>query len=298
MNLAMFAWVFPSLPRDNMCRYWHIPCFYAGMVSSLLFFSGIWPTSIVTTPLRHCLPFLFGAVIAWCAVPIFYRLLRAYNATVVAKFNLELLTSELKVNRAALEQARRIRHDQRHHLKQIAEYAVSSQPEKLLAYIKELEGNEIETSAQLCIWCENETINAILSGFVRKAAAKGIGFAVNACVDTNICLSDTELVTVFANLIENAINATERAMPVPGAANAVRVGISQKRIGICITVTNPVPKGFALTSKGLPCAEPGVGLESAWRVIEKHDGALTYTLSDGILTCQAVLIFDDAGKAS
>jgi len=65
-----------------------------------------------------------------------------------------------------------------------------------------------------------------------------------------------------------------------------------------LTVANSVPAGFRLSSAGLPCAEPGVGLGSVRRVVERHAGAWQYTLEDGTLTCELVLYAGRAANAS
>jgi len=69
--------------------------------------------------------------------------------------------------------------------------------------------------------------------------------------------------------------------------------LRQHDYGIGITVANHVAAGFALADNGLPCAEPGVGMESVRRIVEKRKGTWAYDLKDGVLTCQVVLIFGE-----
>jgi len=87
---------------------------------------------------------------------------------------------------------------------------------------------------------------------------------------------------LLANLVENAVHA---------ATGKVTVALRSRAHGLGITVSNPVPPDFALAANGLPTATPGVGLESIRRVVDRHHAQWEYALSEGILTCQVILMF-------
>jgi len=283
LNLAFIFWVLPQMPGDSQHYRWRVSCVVAGVVSVSLFVSGVWPISILTAPARYCSAFALASVVAWVAFPLLCRMMRERLLTAAADHRLELMMAEVKARRSAVDLARRLRHDQRHHRAQIAEYLLSGQPEKVFDYLKQLDEEAQETPTDRLIWCENETINAILSGCSRRATARGVKLVAEVYVERTIALSDVELVAVVANLAENAINATAK----DGEA---RIILRQREFGLGITVTNPVPEGFALSDKGLPCADPGVGMESVRRVVERYDGQWTYALADGLLKCQVILM--------
>jgi len=287
MNLAFVYWVLPRMPRDNRDFRWSEPCVAAGVMLLSLFASGFWPVSVVSAPVRYCVPFVLASVIAWVAFPILCRSMRDRQRNVDVEHSLELMMAEVKVRRAAIDLARRLRHDQRHHRAQIAEYMLSGQYEKVFAYLRALDEEAQETPTDRLVWCGNETVNAILAGAARKAAAKGVGFVAEAHVGDEVALPDVELVAVVANLIENAIEACGGK-----SESQVTCVLRQREFGIGITVTNPVPAGFALSDRGLPCAEPGVGMESVRRVVGRHGGQWTYELKDGCLKCQVILMVE------
>jgi len=196
------------------------------------------------------------------------------------------LTAEMAERRRVIDQTRRMRHDQRHHRVQLAEYLLRGQCDHALAYLRALDKEANEIPMGRLVWCENETVNAILSGCARRAEAQGVPFDAVAHVERAMPLTDSELVAVVANLTENAINACGRC----ASGGGVRVTIRQREHGVGIVVANPVPKGFALSPKGLPCTEAGIGMESVRRVVERRRGEWTYSLAGDVLTCQVVLM--------
>ena len=56
-------------------------------------------------------------------------------------------------------------------------------------------------------FCENETVNIILSAFASKAKQSGILMTVDARLPDTLTLSDTELCSLLSNALENAIHA-------------------------------------------------------------------------------------------
>lgn len=256
----------------------------------LLFACGLWPVSIVTAPVRYCVPFALLSVAAWVGFPILCRAMREHARRITAERNAALMMSEVKVRRAAIDEARRIRHDRRHHLIALGNLLVRGQTREALEYVSAMDEG-MGPSATAHIWCANETINAVLAGYARKAAEKGVDFTAEAHVERTAPLPEAELVTVVANLVENAINAY-------GEIEGCGLKIEQRRVCVTLrqrgelfglTVSNDVPPDFQLSRAGLPCTEPGVGLDSVRDVVARYSGEWLYTLADGRLTCELAL---------
>jgi len=323
MVLLFVFWVLPRIPRDNPKFRWTDYSLVAAVSFSCVFASGFWPVSVVSAPGPCCMPFVLASAVMWVGFPVVCRSINDLMLNTDVEHGLELLMAEVKVRRAAIDETRRLRHDMRFHRAQIAEYELSGQHEKVLAYLRQLDAEAAKTPTASLVWCGNETVNAVLSGCSRKAAAKGVELVATAEVDPSIPLPDVELVAVVANLVENAIEASgkregqglrsrsreelltvsagqhnENGEPPPltltfplDLSPKVTCTLRQHDYGIGITVANPVPPDFALSARGLPCAEPGVGMESVRRIVKKRSGTWSYELKDGVLTCQVVLIF-------
>jgi len=294
MYLLFLFWVLPRMPKDVRVVDWREPFVLAFVMFVALFASGIWPVSVYNAPVRYCVPFMVVAVAAWVVFPVFCRMNSVRLHAIKVQHELERMMDEVKVRRTAIDEARRMLHDRRFDRVQIGDYLLRGRCDKALEYLRALDADAAEVSTLRLVWCENETLNAILSGASRRAAAKGVGFEVNAEVDRVIALPDVEIVAVVANVIDNAVTAAEKFRELgSGQQRMVRVNLRQRELGIGVTVSNPVPEGFALSAKGMPCedADIGIGLESVRRVVGRRRGEWAYELSDGWLTCRVVLMF-------
>jgi len=287
MNLVFLHWILPWMPRENRVYRWRDPCIVAGAVFANMFACGLWPISAVTAPVRHGLAFVLASFTAWVAFPLLCRAMRDCWCRISAEHNLELMVSEVNVRRAALDEARRLRHDYRHHCIVLGDLLLKGKTKVALEYLNVLDEGKGDLPDVTRIWCENETLNAILAGSARKAAAKGVVFSAEAHVERMSPLPDVEMVAVVANLIENAIDACEK---VKGDGRGKVVVIFRQRGNMFgLTITNPVSSDFRLSPVGMPCVEPGVGLCSVKRVIEHHSGDWQYTLENGLLTCEVMM---------
>lgn len=63
---------------------------------------------------------------------------------------------------------------------------------------------------QLAYYSENSFINAVLSNKVKLCKEKGISAEVNALVPTDLTIDEMDLCRALVNLIDNAIEASER----------------------------------------------------------------------------------------
>jgi len=247
---------------------------------------GFWPVSVINSPARNCAAFWLMLVGVWVAFPSFCRTMRERQHNAAVERSLELMTAEVKVRRTALDEARRIRHDHRHHRIVLAGLLLRGKSDEALEYLNALDEEKGDMGLTTHVWCENETVNAILAGCLRKAMSMAVAFSAEVHVERTTPLSDVEIVAVIANLVENAINACGK---VEGEQRRVCVALRQRGDMFGMTVTNTVPTGFRLSSAELPCAEFGVGLRSVRRVVDRYSGDWRYTLDGSELTCELVL---------
>jgi len=297
MGVVMVRLLLPRVRRLSQSVDWLLLDVVACILLALVYATGFWPTWVAGGSWREAMPFVLSVTALVSFFPVVFHLSEKCHdlaRMALVEESVRLMVGEVAIHRAAIDAARRQRHDQRHHRIALAEYLLRGQVDKALRYLEQLDADAGETPTDKLIWCENDTINAILSGSARKAAALGIGFEVTANVERTVNLPDIDVVAFVANLIENAINAAgksgadDRCREV-GEAPRVTVALRQRELTFGMTVTNPVPAGFALSANGLPCEEPGVGLESVRRVIGRYHGELVYAVEDGVLECQALM---------
>lgn len=118
------------------------------------------------------------------------------------------MTSRVSELAAADAKFRMERHNFRHKLQTIARMVENEQFEELRELV--LEYNEAIRETQVKKYTQSAVIDAVLSAYIRQAESKGIKVTAAIAFPDPIPVSETELATVFANAIENAINACEK----------------------------------------------------------------------------------------
>ena len=168
------------------------------------------------------------------------------------------------------QQTRQMRHDLRHHLTVIQAMAGNSNP-KLTQYLATLI-QDIPAAVQ--DYCENPTVNAIVSHYASRCQKEGIAFTARLTVPAqNPDLSDNALCVVFANLLENAVEACERMSE---GEKFIRLNSSLEYSVLTITMDNSfdgkaaAKDGTFYSSKRTDA--PGVGLSSIRAVAKAHQG--------------------------
>lgn len=163
-----------------------------------------------------------------------------------------------------------MRHDLRHHLTAIRAMAGDENP-KLAAYISQLL-RDIPTAVR--DYCENPTVNAVVSHYAARCRQEGIAFTARLTVPAqNPAMDDRALCVVFANLLENGVEACGR---MAGGEKFIRLNSSLEYGVLTITMDNSFDGqarqegGKFLSSKR--AGAPGVGLSSIRAVAKTHQG--------------------------
>lgn len=174
------------------------------------------------------------------------------------------LTSQYEANR-------RIRHDILHHVNTIRYLLANGQQQEATEYAGQLLA-ENQRSLQLG-QCDNPVIGAFLYGRVQEAKAQGI------TVETHIILpvSNTDLVIVFGNLMDNAVEACAKLENPKIELNAhIEKGY------LVITESNPaVPEPEGRKQRRIPELERGVGMQILKSVAEKYQGSYMSETGNG-----------------
>lgn len=108
-----------------------------------------------------------------------------------------------------INEARQAKHDVHHHILLIREYLRSGKLQELEAYLDDYSASLPET--QSLIHCQHYATNILLSHFAQQAANRGIPMDIFVQLPEKINLPETTLSVVLGNLLENAIEASEKA---------------------------------------------------------------------------------------
>ena len=179
--------------------------------------------------------------------------------------------------RSELE-AKKMRHDFRHHNLMVLEYAKNSDMDAIIKYLSEYEDEQekkIET-----VFSANRTINNIVSAYASRAAARVIDFDADIIASAHNSIKDTDMAVMLANVLENAVNGCMQAEK----DRRIRLKISEKGLKLIIVCQNTCAP--ALTTDNI---ERGIGLTSLSATAEKYGGDVILSAENGMFTCNIIL---------
>ena len=279
--LRFFRQVANLVYRTDAPRLWRIIWLVPAFVTILaLIFTDSYLESSVDSGF-----FLFCRIgLLVCVFAIYYVLLQslegleqqaALRQRLVFESRLLEMQMEEEEKRSLLlmetvEQTRQMRHHLRHHLTAIQAMA-GEENSKLRDYIATL---ILDIPTAVRDYCENPTVNAVVSHYAARCRQEGIAFTARLTVPAqNENLDDRALCVVFANLLENGVEACGR---MAGGKKFIRLNSSLEYGVLTITMDNSFDgqarqeDGKFLSSKR--AGAPGVGLSSIRAVAKAHQG--------------------------
>lgn len=185
------------------------------------------------------------------------------------------------------EQTRQYRHDMRHHFTLLQSLAVNGEVEKIIGYLQTAE-SDLEAFTPVR-YCENETVNLLLSSFDTIAEQADVVLSVEAGVPEVLPISGTELCSLLSNSLENAIAAAS-AVPI-AEKRIVSVRITVYKEKLLLSVENPYVGEVSLL-EGLPQASQeghGYGTRSISAIAELHGGQALFSASDAIFSLKVMI---------
>lgn len=192
----------------------------------------------------------------------------------------QMYKNEYKALMDNVESARIFRHDMRHHINTINTYLNDGSTAEVRKYVRKLDGSL--TDGVVMKYCENYGVNVVLSALINRAASEGIEVSCEANIPEDITIDSMELGLVFANALDNAINAC-RKLEDP-ASRRIDVDCREHYGQIYIRISNPFA-GEVRFDGEFPVAEGsehGIGTKSIAAIAEKHGGIFSFIAEDGI----------------
>jgi hypothetical protein len=197
-----------------------------------------------------------------------------------AKMHLE----ELK---ASQEKAIIYRHDMRHHLNLIDAYLTDNNKAAAQKYITEVEKTIESTSVEK--YCNNYTVNLILYSYIAKAKNEQIKVETQIDLLEKTSVSDMDLCVIFANAIENAVNACNL---IPNTNDrTLQIVCKTKNDKLFIQITNSY-KGTVMFVNDMPVSSEenhGLGTRSIVAVAQKYNGLYSFSADNGVFKTSLIL---------
>lgn len=179
------------------------------------------------------------------------------------------------------------RHDMRHHFTLLQGLAFKGNMEGIKEYLRTAQ-SDINAITPVR-YCENETVNLILSAYAAKAEHLGIMLVIDAKLPDTLAFSDTELCSLLSNALENAIQASKN---IPDSSKRIiRLRMYSKNNKLCIDIRNSYQQK-PLFHEGLPVTKEqghGYGTKSMAFIINKHGGIYRFSVKEGWFIFQATV---------
>ena len=192
----------------------------------------------------------------------------------------KLLLAQIEAENAQLAADSHARHDRRHHNLIMLEYANNDDFESVKEHLKSLVEIDKKISGEVR-YCENRTMNTILTVYERRAKENRISVKITAEGSRELTVLAQDLVVVIASLFENAINATVKLKSREKFID-IRIKESSKRL--VIKVENPCKANLTFDETLY-----GVGIRSVIATTTKYEGMYDFTVEDGIFSAKTIL---------
>lgn len=205
---------------------------------------------------------------------------------IVKSKNLQMLIGILDVQNEMLERNYQqlsdfytanagLSHDMNHHLRSLYHMLQEGNPAQARRYIESLQNtlNFVEIER----WTGIDVIDVILNEMKKKAEGKGICLDINAgVVSQDIGIEKKDMCSLFANLLENAVEA---------AKEEVMVTIKYVHRMLLVEVKNdyqvkPLIKDGRLMTRKENALRHGLGTQNIERIVRKYDGTIEYKIQD------------------
>lgn len=205
------------------------------------------------------------------------------------KMNQRLLERNMELMEEAVAADRKIRHDIRHHIAVMAEYARRGQDEALLKYLREYK-KTVDEGIEETI-CANTAVNNLLSAYTRRAKKENIKVTLEVELGNNLPIPGSDLVIILANVYENAISgcidAKKDSLEREGE---IYLMLRKKAAKLVLYCSNTCRQDIVYIKGGPLAEETGeIGVLSIIKTVQKYEGEYDVKYEDGVFVFRLLL---------
>ncbi len=275
---------------NKMWRHlWLIPLTFYAVWFRNFYFSQEGAMALAMRP-RHSLFSLVinaGALLTYWMVAKLISEAEKNRQLQLREQNLMLQHAQYSNLQDRIDEARRAKHDIRHHLHVISTYLKDEKYGELEEYINRYRRTMPEDSTFQ--FCDNYAVNALLQYFAGYAKMIGSGFNAIVQLPNNTGIPDEVLSVVLGNLIENATEACVAE----GSGSLISIRGKMDEAAVFFKIVNSCtrpPKqdkaGNYLSSKA---KDRGIGLQSVQAICQQYNGMMKSTWEDGTFAVSIML---------
>ena len=245
--------------------------------------SSIFPVRLTSFNDPAVITFVFLSISIMAVYPVIFSSI-SHMSEAAEKREVEtqnkLLIAQIEVETAQLAADSQSRHDRRHHNFIMLGLARNGDYESLKEYLTNLVDDDNKVWGETR-YCENTTINMILTMYKKRAKENGISVKISAKAGNKLAVPPQDLVIVIANLFENAINATAK---LNGKGRNIDIQIKDSPERLLIKIDNPCRANLSFDETLY-----GIGIRSVIATTTKYEGMYDFTAEDGVFSSKIIL---------
>ena len=267
----------------NINRGWSQLIFVDLIFLITIILSSVFPVRLTSFRDPAFVTFVFLSISIMSVYPVIFssinHMSEAAEKKTVETQN-KLLIAQIEAETAQLAADSQSRHDRRHHNLVLLEFANNDDMKSVREYLESLVNGDSEVWGD-ARYCENMTVNTVLTVYERRAREKGISVNISAKAGRDLSVSPQDLVIVIANLFENAINATSK---LKNKEKYINIYIKDSAQRLLIKVENPCRANLCFDETLW-----GVGIRSVISTTNKYEGMYDFVAEGGIFTAKISL---------
>ena len=186
-----------------------------------------------------------------------------------------------------MDETRTLRHDFRQHIRVITELAAEEKYDELKDYVEQFSGI---LKKGYTPFCANMAVDAVAAHYAGLAESKNTKMEWNLRLPRDLPIPEIEFCAMLGNLLENALNATEKVPEERRRIDVVSSMLSDTMLGL--SVNNPYTGKIRFDRDHLPISRVpghGVGMPSVAATVKRYNGTMDITTIDGIFSVNIML---------
>ena len=267
----------------NITNGWAQLIFVNTVFIITIILSSVFPVRLTSFREPAFVTFVFLSISIMAVYPVIFssinHMSEAAEKRAVETQN-KLLIAQIEAETTQLAADSQARHDRRHHNLVLLEFANNNDIESVREYLTSLVDSDSEVWGEVR-YCENMTVNTVLSVYERRAVENGISVNIFAKVSRDLSVLPQDLVIVIANLFENAIHAASK---LKSKNKHIDIYIKDSAQRLLIRVENTCRANLVFDETFY-----GVGIRSVISTTNKYEGMYDFIAKDGTFSAKISL---------
>ena len=204
---------------------------------------------------------------------------------ILLRKQMDIYEQQISANVENAEKIRAIRHDMKHHIREIKELSEKGMTKEINEYIDMLAGDINE--AQSYIDTGNAALDGIVNYYMSVAATENIIFDTNISVPQNMQIKTYDLNIIMGNLLDNAFENTMMA-------KNKQVLLKMKYFNSILYISSINTYTGAIKKTGekfisLKDSSHGYGVDNIKRIVNKYNGNIEIDYKNNVFNISIVL---------